>query len=246
MPGTASLNGRTREASVRFLTALAQTIKVVSLYKIGHPVPTSAVQETWNHLHELFTVTGWDEVALGNEGGRWLVNTAALDDSGGALALLSMVFRSHALTSVTFEGPVRIYELTAFCEMAATPPNRAYETDAGEMLKERGVKHLKVNVEQFVRARRVRPPASAIIESPLAALARKPDEGAPELIADARRDHVDEERARVVPFVALAGGRAAIRAGLATGAGALGIATGRRRRRRRAAASRDQAEQEGE
>ncbi len=70
MPGTASLNGRTREASVRFLTALAQTIKVVSLYKIGHPVPTSAVQETWNHLHELFTVTGWDEVALGNEGGR--------------------------------------------------------------------------------------------------------------------------------------------------------------------------------
>lgn len=174
MPGTASLNGRTREASVRFLTALAQTIKVVSLYKIGHPVPTSAVQETWNHLHELFTVTGWDEVALGNEGGRWLVNTASLDDSGGALALLSMVFRSHALTSVTFEGPVRIYELTAFCEMAATPPNRAYETDAAEMLKERGVKHLKVNVEQFVRARRVRPPASAIIESPLAALARKP------------------------------------------------------------------------
>lgn len=174
MPGATTLNGRTREASARFLTALAQTIKVVSLYKVGHPVPTSAIQETWNHLHELFTVTGWGELAVGLEGGRWVVNTSTLEDSGGALELLSMVFRSHALTSVTFEPAVRIYELTAFCEMASTPPNRAYETDASELLKERGVKHVKVNVEHFVRARRVRQPASAVIESPLAALARRP------------------------------------------------------------------------
>ncbi|TBR24756.1 hypothetical protein EPO15_03475, partial [bacterium] len=174
MPGATTLSGRTREASARFMTALAQTIKVISLYKVGHPVPTSAIQETWNHLHELFIVTGWDELAVGLEGGRWIVNTSTLEDTGGALELLSMVFRSHALTSVTFESPVRIYELTAFCEMASTPPNRAYETDASELLKERGVKHVKVNVEHFVRARRVRQPASAMIESPLAGLARRP------------------------------------------------------------------------
>jgi hypothetical protein len=151
MPAPTSLTGRTREAGSRFLTSLAQTVKLISLYKVGHPVPASSVQETWNNLHELFTVTGWDELAVGLEAGRWIFNTATLEESGGALELLSIVFRSHALTSVTFGGPVKLYELSAFCEMASTPPNRAYQTDAC-LPQERGVKHVTVNVEQFVRA----------------------------------------------------------------------------------------------
>jgi signal transduction histidine kinase len=173
MPAPTSLTGRTREAGSRFLSTLAQTVKLISLYKVGHPVPASSVQETWNNLHELFTVTGWDELAVGLEGGRWILNSSTLEESGGPLELLSIVFRSHALTSVTFGSAAKLYELSAFCEMASTPPNRAYQTDASVFLKERGVKHVTVNVEQFVRARRVRQPASALIESPLAGIARR-------------------------------------------------------------------------
>ncbi len=151
----------------RFLKSLAQTVKLVSLYQAGHPVTVSAVQEGWHLLQELFAETGWPELSLGVVDGRWVVNGKTLSDPLQTYELLALVLRSHSIEQLVFQPEVRGYELSALCELAATPPNRAYSTDAAEELKERGVRHIRANVDAFVRARRVKPQASSLIESPI-------------------------------------------------------------------------------
>ncbi len=165
------------ESCRRFLKDLGQAIKLVSLYKATHPVPTSAIQRVRQDLHDLFAESGWSEVSFSAPGGRWLANETVIADSAQAFELLAIAFRIHALQSVTFKPEVRLYELQSFCELGATPPNQAYESDAGDFLKERGVRQVQVNVEEFVRARRVKAPASPLIQSPLARSPGRPAAG---------------------------------------------------------------------
>lgn len=156
------------ESCRRFLKDLGQAIKLVSLYKATHPVPVSAIQRVRQDLHDLFAESGWASASFSAPGGRWLANETVVADSAQAFELLAIAFRIHALQSVTFKPEVRLYELQAFCELGATPPNQAYESDAGDFLKERGVRQILVNVEEYVRARRVKAPASSLIQNPLA------------------------------------------------------------------------------
>lgn len=152
---TPEVSERVMELCRRFLKSLGQTVKLVSLYSAGHPVPASSQQESWQLLHEIFAESGWPEVSIALVAGRWLVNGRVAADSAHAYELLALSFRAHALTSAEFRPECRLYELSALCELAATPPNRAYETDAEDFLKQRGVRHVSVNLENFVRARRV-------------------------------------------------------------------------------------------
>lgn len=159
---------RSLEACRRFLKDIGQAVKLVSLYKANHPVPASAISRAWQDIHDLFAETGWPEAAFSVTGGRWVANDSVVADSAQAFEILAIAFRSHALQSVTIKPEVRLYELQSLCELGATPPNQAYETDAGDFLKERGVRHIQVNIEEYARIRRVRPPASPLIQSPLA------------------------------------------------------------------------------
>lgn len=171
---------RRRELARRFLQSLGQAIKLVSLYKNGHPVSVSAVEQSWQLLHDLFAETGGTEHAFGLVAGRWTADDEVIADSAQAFELLAMAMRAHAIRSLTFLAAVRPFELGQLCEMGATPANRMYETDAGEFLLERGVKHIRANVEEYVRRRRVKPPASALIQNPLAGLhARRPAASSP-------------------------------------------------------------------
>ncbi|MBI5245668.1 MAG: PAS domain-containing sensor histidine kinase [Elusimicrobia bacterium] len=149
-----------------FLKSFGQTVKLVSLYSAGHPVPASSQQESWQLLHEIFSESGWPEITFALVAGRWLVNGQLAADSAQAYELLAIAFRAHALHSVTFRPECRLYELSALCELASTPPNRAYQTNADDFLKERGVRHISANVEEFMKARRVTLPASALVQKP--------------------------------------------------------------------------------
>ncbi|MDE2039483.1 MAG: PAS domain-containing protein [Elusimicrobia bacterium] len=165
---------RLLELCRRFLKSFGQTVKLVSLYSAGHPVPASSQRESWQLLHELFTESGWDEISFSLVAGRWLANGQLVADSAQAYELLAIAFRCHALQSVTFLPDCKLYELSALCELASTPANRAYETDASDFLKERGVRHIEANLESFVRARRVRPLASTAVQSQRATLLKPP------------------------------------------------------------------------
>lgn len=159
---------RVVELCRRFLKSFGQTVKLVSLYSVGHPVPTSSQQESWNLLHELFTESGWPEISFALVAGRWLANEHLIADSAQAYELLAIAFRVHAVQSVAFHPECKLYEFSALCELTSTAPNRAYQTDAADFLKERGVRHIQANVEEFVKARRLRAPAPApaFVKSP--------------------------------------------------------------------------------
>ncbi|MFI5363955.1 MAG: hypothetical protein ACHQ49_18495, partial [Elusimicrobiota bacterium] len=161
-----SVSTRVMESCRHFLKSFGQTVKLVSLYSVGHPVPASSQQESWQLLHEIFSESGWPEINFALVAGRWLVNGQVAADSAQAYELLAIAFRCHALHSVTFHPECRLYEFSALCELASTPPNRAYQTNADDFLKERGVRHIQANVEEFMKARRVTLPASPIAQSP--------------------------------------------------------------------------------
>lgn len=179
-----STSPRVLELCRRCLKSFGQTVKLVSLYSLGHPVPVSSQLESWHLLHELFTESGWPEIRFSLVAGRWLANDQLVADSAQAYELLVVAFRCHAISSVTFFPECKLYEFTAFCELASTPPNRAYQTDAASFLKERGVRHIQANVEEFMKNRSVRPLASTALsipqpapEAPAPAPAEKPGLG---------------------------------------------------------------------
>jgi signal transduction histidine kinase len=161
-----SATPRVMETCRNFLRSFGQTVKLISLYSVGHPVPASSQQESWHLLHEIFSESGWPEVNFALVAGRWLVNGQVAADSAHAYELLTIAFRCHALHSVTFTPECKLYEFSALCELCSTPPNRAYQTNADDFLKERGVRHIQANVEDFVKARRVSMHASPLAQSP--------------------------------------------------------------------------------
>ncbi len=190
-----------------FLKSFAQTVKLISLYKASHPIPLSAQQQSWQLLQDLLTESGWTQVTFSMTGGRWVANEQVVADSEHAYELLAVVFRCHALISLTFLSECRIFEFAALCQLASTPPNRAYQTDAEHFLKEQGCRHIQANVEEFVRQRRVHLPASAIVQNPLAALSApvpkpesakaEPGQGFGSFIKSLVDQAVDDPRERV-------------------------------------------------
>lgn len=169
-----SVSPRVMDSCRAFLKSFGQTVKLVSLYSVGHPVPASSQQESWHLLHEIFSESGWPEVGFALVAGRWLVNGQVAADSAQAYELLAIAFRVHALHSVTFTPECRLYEFSALCELCSTPPNRAYQTSAEDFLKERGARHISANVEEFMKARRVSLAASPLASGPRAALRTPP------------------------------------------------------------------------
>ncbi|MFI5345976.1 MAG: sensor histidine kinase [Elusimicrobiota bacterium] len=167
---TTPVSPRVMETCRAFLKSFGQTVKLVSLYNVGHPVPASSQQESWHLLHEIFSESGWPEINFALTAGRWLVNGQVAAESAQSYELLAIAFRCHALHSVTFTPECRLYEFSALCELASTPPNRAYQTNADDFLKDRGVRHIQANVEEFMKARRVNQAASPIVQSPRASV----------------------------------------------------------------------------
>lgn len=164
MNDAGTVDDRALELSRSFLKALGQSVKLVSLYGLAHPVPASAQQECWHALHELFAESCWPEATFTLSAGRWLANGRVAADSARVYELLAIAFRAHALQSVSFTPGCRLYELSALCELASTPPSRAYSTDAGDFMKERGVRHVAVNVEESVRKVKASPVASSLVQ----------------------------------------------------------------------------------
>jgi signal transduction histidine kinase len=168
---------RVLELCRRCLKSVGQSVKLVSLYSVGHPVPASSQQESWHLLHELFTESGWPEITFSLVAGRWLANERVIADSAQACEMLALAYRAHAIQSLTFQPECKLYEFSALCELASTPPNRAYRTDAADFLKERGVRHIQANVEEFVK--RAAPSQPEFVKSPREAEPPPPPEPAP-------------------------------------------------------------------
>lgn len=116
---------RVLELCRRCLKSIGQSVKLVSLYSVGHPVPTSSQQESWHLLHELFAETGWPEVTFTLVAGRWLANETVIADSARAYEMLALAFRAHAIQSVTFLPECKLYEFSALCATCGSSTSTA-------------------------------------------------------------------------------------------------------------------------
>ncbi len=142
---TLEMTERALELTRGFLKSLGQSVKLVSLYSLAHPVPASSQQETWHLLHDLFSETGWPQIVITLTGGRWLVNGRVVADSAHAYELLALAFRAHALQSVAVRPECRLYESRRLRLGPAAVP--VEPSDAPLELEERGVRHLADDAE---------------------------------------------------------------------------------------------------
>ncbi|MBI4345789.1 MAG: PAS domain-containing protein [Elusimicrobia bacterium] len=170
----------------RFLQTLSQAIKLVSLYRPAHPVAAGAVLEAWHQAVDLFAETGWIDASIARVEDRWLVNDLPMGEGERVFEVLGMAFKGHALRSLTIEPALKLYEVSAFCELASTPANRVYENDAADFLQQRGVRHLRVNVEEYARKPKRRPVDVRAV-SPISAPAPASSASAPQAPAAAAR-----------------------------------------------------------
>ncbi|MFH2202278.1 MAG: PAS domain-containing sensor histidine kinase [Elusimicrobiota bacterium] len=154
-----------------FLKTLGQTIKLMTLYKPDHPVPTSALQECHGYLKAVFEDMQWEEVTYAMREGRWYVNEAVLSESAHIPEILVELFRLQDLHSVTFLKGILLYELAALCELGAIPSNEVKEIAVQDYLKQKGVSHMNTQIiDEYAKSAprpRPQPAEPAEIESPI-------------------------------------------------------------------------------
>lgn len=157
-----------------FLKTLGQTIKLMGLYKVDHPVPTSALEECYSTLKEIFQNTTWEEATYAAEDDRWYINDTLLTETAHIPEVLVDLFRLQELHSVTFLKGIMLYELAALCELGAIPSTDVREVAVAEFFKQKGVRNMTVMImEDYARqGKRRRRPVSTekgAIESPIPA-----------------------------------------------------------------------------
>lgn len=160
-PGRSSSAGIS-EACLGFFRSLAQTAKLITLYKAHHPVPAGSLQTTLGLLQSLFEAASCQEATVAFADGRWLVNGHPVSGAAPAAEVLEGIFRARAIHSITFSGAVRLHELAALCELGSAGASRIEELDVADFLKHRGVRHIRVNAERYSRAVRSQASAPAV------------------------------------------------------------------------------------
>lgn len=161
------------------LKCMAQAAKLTGLYAQGHPVPASAVEEAGRLLKRFFVQTQWAEITIGLQDGRWIINEAALAEAASLATGLADAFRAQALYSATIQKGARLYELAVLIEGLAPGRVRAEGLELADLFKQKGVRHIRINAEQYTRAGAAQRPAP-VVESPIPerTRARKPDPAA--------------------------------------------------------------------
>lgn len=136
-------------ASARdLLKALSGAIKHISLYSAKHPVSLRAVEQTWKCLHQ--THEG-KQLAVGLADGRWIVSGMTMGEVSQPTEAFAAMFRDLAMRTVLFDPGVRLFELTAFCKLAAQAAGSAEPLDAAAYFKQAGVQHIRFDASGYSR-----------------------------------------------------------------------------------------------
>jgi signal transduction histidine kinase len=158
----------------RFLKSLSQAGQLTALYQAKHPVAAQSLADALSLLEELFSGGGWGVLAVGFEDGRWRLNEMVLADKPAAFRFLAGSLEAYGVREVSFFAGLRPHELSSFCELCAFA-GRAPERDAEQFLRERGVRHVRLDVHAYVKAARAKaaaapPPPESPVTRPAAAM----------------------------------------------------------------------------
>ncbi|MBI4348787.1 MAG: PAS domain S-box protein [Elusimicrobia bacterium] len=137
-----------RPAAAAFLRALGLATRAFSLYKPTHPVAQAALEESFKAFDELLRVSPGSENTLTMTDGRWLWDATPIADSTQSPeTLLGLFGGAGGPLRLKFLGDVRCYELAVLCELAAHPPASSEPAALSDLLLQKGVKHLRVELE---------------------------------------------------------------------------------------------------
>lgn len=188
------------EKGRRFLKTLNMTVQLVSLYQARHPVPAQSLSSALRLLEEVLAESGSGDLSVGLQDGRWRVDAVVLADRAEACKSLASALEAYGVREVAFFAGIRPYELASFCELCASAGAQT-ERDAGQFLRARGVQRVRVDVDVFLRASRLKdaavpPPENPVAKTPAAPPAVGPagdgvpghDRGLGTLINELRRE----------------------------------------------------------
>lgn len=146
---------RAASAAREFLRSLSGAIKLVGLYAPGHPMAATALKDLVKGIGTVFEASEAGEATLAFLDGNWVMNGAVL---GGPELCESLAgaFRVHTINSLTFVRGVLTYELQALCLLAGLPPSKSQDLAATDFLRQRGVRHLRLEQAAYQRARKER------------------------------------------------------------------------------------------
>ena len=167
-------HGRPADAAVArdLLKSLSGAVKLISLYHASHPVPAKAVEQAWTSVQR-FHAEGGAELAIGLVDGRWIVDGAAVSEAAAPTETLAAMFRSLHLRTVIFQKGVRLFELTAFCKLAALAASPSEDIDPASYFKQGGVTHIRFDVSSYSRVAPAPKPVVPVVNPVLAPAAVK-------------------------------------------------------------------------
>lgn len=130
------------------LKSLSGAVQLISLYTADHPVAISTVERTWKLLQKMQAAAA---VAVGLAEGRWIISGANMGEVSSPTAALAAMFRALELRTVMFAPGVRLFELTAFCRLAAAAAKSPQPIDPEAYLKQAGIEHIRLDASVYAR-----------------------------------------------------------------------------------------------
>lgn len=142
------------------LKTLSAAIKLISLYQPNHPVAAKGMTEAWVLIKQRLA-EGEGEFAVAFIDGRWIFAGTVLGEASHPTEALVDMFRALDLRTVVFQPGVRLFEVTAFCKLAALAASPADPVDPAGYFKRTGVKHIRLDLSAYSRVS-----ASAAADAP--------------------------------------------------------------------------------
>lgn len=139
-------------ACADFLKSLGHAVQLVSLYGPAHLVAAAALRECWLTASALFENESREKLTMALLEGQWVVAGVTVADESQGPDALRKLLRRHAVRSVTLVKGLKLFELSALCELASAAPQAEEWENAGEYLALKGVTRLVLNGETFTAA----------------------------------------------------------------------------------------------
>lgn len=130
------------------LKSMSGAIKLVSLYNSSHPVAVSTVEQVWKFLQQMQTTA---PLAIGLVEGRWIIAGTDMGEIAQPTEAFAAMFRRLEMRTVLFAPGVRLFEVTAFCKLAAVSAISAERVDPAGYLKQAGAQHIHFETAAYSR-----------------------------------------------------------------------------------------------
>lgn len=163
----ASPAARAGAAARSFLRTLTGAVKLVGLYAPGHPMSAVALKDLAAGFTNVCAALDAAEATLALVEGSWVVN--GMNVGGADLCEpLASAFKAHNINSLTVVRGTLSFEFSALCQLVALPPSKHQDLSAADFLRQRGVRHLRLEQAAYQRAKaeRAEVPQNPLSEAP--------------------------------------------------------------------------------